>query len=142
LVNMTVPGPLSLHTPRFTNSQAETNIWEIDGTLIEYKWENASPGGDSDYHLVLRDGQGNTMVAEIPNPNCLGNTPQPLRSLITQARHDFDAKFSGSARANGNFQSTNTKVKITGQGFFDRPHASATAHNGIEIHPVIKIEFP
>ena len=36
----------SLHrTPRFVNSQAETNIWEIDGTLIEYKWEN---GTDSD----------------------------------------------------------------------------------------------
>ena len=140
LVHMTVPGPLGLHTPRFTNSQAETNLWEINATLIEYKWENGS-GGDSDYHLVLRDGNGNTLVAEIPNPNCLGSTPQPLRSLITQARHDFDAKFSGSAHANGHFQPTNTTVKITGQGFFDRPHASATALNGIEIHPVIKIEF-
>jgi hypothetical protein len=140
LTHMTVPGPLGLHTPRFTGSEAETNIWEIEGTLIEYKWENGA-SGDSDYHLVIRDSQGNTLVAEIPNPNCLGHTPQPLRSDITQARHDFDAKFSGTAHASGTFKFTTTKVKITGQGFFDRPHASASATNGIEIHPIIKIEF-
>jgi WD40 repeat protein len=32
-----VPGPLGLHTPRFMDSEAETTIWEIDATLIDYK---------------------------------------------------------------------------------------------------------
>ncbi len=140
LVSMTVPGPLALHTPRFVNSQAETNIWEIDGTLIEYKWENGATG-DDDYHLVVRDNNGKTLVAEIPRQSCLSATPQPLRNLIAQARVDLDTKFSGSGQAAGAFRFTNTQVKITGQGFFDRPHASASAPNGIEIHPILKIQF-
>jgi hypothetical protein len=130
------PGPLGLHTPRFVNSEAETTIWEINATLIEYKEERGSTG-DNDYHLVIRDGQGLTMVAEIPKQNCVSTTPQPLRNMIKQARADFDAHFT----VTGGFTPTSTKVRITGPGFFDRPHASASAPNGIEIHPVIKIEF-
>ena len=136
LVGMQVPGQLALHTPRFVNSEAETTIYELNATLIEYK-EERGHNGDNDYHLVIRDSSGNSMVAEIPKENCLANTPEPLRSMIRQARADFNSKFT----VTGSFQNTNTKVKITGQGFFDRPHASATATNGIEIHPVMKIEF-
>lgn len=136
LVNLDVPGPLALHTPRFVNSEAETTIYELTATLIEYKEEKGSTG-DNDYHLVIRDSSGNSMVAEIPKQNCLANTPEPLRSMIKQARADFNSKFT----VTGGFKPTSTKVRITGQGFFDRPHASASATNGIEIHPVIKIEF-
>src|SRR6266481_6703341 len=45
----------------------ETTQWIVNGTLLEYKLER-----DSDYHLVIQDGSGNTMVTEIPYP---GNTP-------------------------------------------------------------------
>jgi hypothetical protein len=140
LIGFSAP-QLALHTPRLVDTEPETTIYRLVATLIEYKWENDPQTGVSDYHLVIRDSQRHSMVAEIPNPNCLAQTPQPLRNMITQARHDFDAKFSGSAHATGSFQPTNMKVRITGQGFFDRPHASASAANGIEIHPVLKIEF-
>ena len=136
-----MPGPLGLHTPRFTDSEAETTIWEVDATLIDYKEEKGAHG-DNDYHLVIRDSAGRSIIAEIPKQNCLANTPQPLRNLIKQARADFDSHFTGTDRVTGSFKHTNTKVKITGVGFFDQPHASGNAPNGIEIHPVLTIEFP
>ena len=76
------------------------------------------------------------MVAEIPNKNCLDNTPEPLRSQIIKARSDFDAW------ANGPNKHFPQKVRVTGVGFFDTlGHATGTSPNGIELHPVTKIEF-
>jgi hypothetical protein len=114
----------------------EATIWVIEATITEYKEEKGATG-DNDYHLALDDGAGNTMVAEIPSPGCLTNTPEPLRSMIKQARSDFKSRFT----VTGGFKQTNTKVRITGPAMFDRPHATGAAPNGIEIHPIIKIEF-
>ena len=82
------------------------------------------------------------MIAEIPDPGCVADTPEPLKSMIIQARQDFDAHFSGSKKAGGSFKAAHAKVRITGPGLFDRSHGQkGYATNGIEIHPVIKIEF-
>jgi len=54
---------------------AETTTYVLDATLVEYKLE-----GDSDYHLVLKDAQGNTMIAEIPDPACVGSGSRPRYS--------------------------------------------------------------
>ena len=68
------------------------------------------------------------MVAEIPNKNCLDNTPEPLRSQIIKARSDFDDW------ANGPNKHFPQKVRITGVGFFDTlGHATGTSPNGIEL---------
>jgi hypothetical protein len=131
-----VPGPLGVSTPRF-NAKAETTIWTIDGTLFDYKQE-AGAHGDTDYHLAIKDSGGRTMIAEIPKPTCLTNTPEPLKSMITQARADFDSHFT----VTGSFKAARQKVRITGPGMFDKIHGQkGVAPNGIEIHPVIKIEF-
>jgi hypothetical protein len=131
-----VPAPLKPRESRI--APTETTIWTIDATLTDYK-EEVGKHGDRDYHLALKDASGKTMIAEIPASSCLRQTPEPLRSLITQARADFDSRFN----ATGQFKKTNTRVRVTGVGFFDKLHGQrGLAPNGIEIHPVIKIEFP
>jgi len=64
----------------------ETTVYRLAATLTEYKLES-----DSDYHLVLSDGSGHTMIAEIPDPACVGSG-SPLASSIQKARAEFDAK--------------------------------------------------
>jgi len=115
----------------------ETTQWVINGTLLQYKLEN-----DSDYHLVVQDGAGNTMVTEIPYP---GSTPactssgSPFYAGMASARCTFDGKF----QATTSFQSTNTPIRITGVGMFDFPHGQTGASpNQIEIHPILDIAFP
>ena len=88
--------------------------------------------------MILKSGQ-RTLVAEIPSPDCLDDTPEPLRGMIIQARQDFDTWFASHSSDGPEF---NQKVPVTGVGMFDTlGHAEGTSPNGIELHPVIKIEF-
>ena len=104
----------------------------VNATLTKYKAED-----DSDYHLVLSDAAGNTLIAEIPLPGCVGSG-SPFLSKITSARAAFDAKFNPTS----SFQTTSTPVQITGVGMFDFLHGqTGVAPNGIEIHPVLSIVF-
>ena len=111
----------------------ETNQYSISGTLIKYVKE-----GDSDYHLVVRDSAGRTIIVEIPSPNCVGSG-SPFGSGISNARRQFDAKFTATTT----FKSTTTAVTVRGVGFWDFLHGqTGAAPNGIEIHPVLNISFP
>lgn len=110
----------------------ETTTFVVDATLVEYKLE-----GDSDYHLVLKDAQGNTMIAEIPDPVCVGAT-SPFAPGIQNARSEFDAKYTATT----SFQTANIPVELKAVGFFDFLHGqTGVAPNGIELHPVIDIVF-
>jgi Bacterial Ig domain len=110
----------------------ETTVWVLNATLTEYKLET-----DQDYHLVLSDASGNTMIAEIPDPACVG-AGSPLAAGISNARAEFDAKFT----ATSSFQTANVPVRITGVGMFDFLHGqTGVAPNGIELHPVVDIVF-
>jgi|ERR1700730_2233278 len=130
-----IPAPPSPGNTRV--GPTEATIWIIEATITDYKIEGGAKG-DQDYHLALDDGSGRTMIAEIPSSSCLKQTPEPLKSMIKQARADFDAKFT----VTGKFQHADQKVRITGPGMFDRIHGQkGVAPNGIEIHPIIKIEF-
>jgi hypothetical protein len=55
-------------------------VYKLSATLTQYKLE-----ADSDYHLVLSDGNGHTMIAEIPHPACVGST-SVLTSRIQNTR--------------------------------------------------------
>ncbi len=110
----------------------ETTVFQLHDTLTIYKLET-----DSDYHLVLDDGAGNTMIVEIPDPACVGST-SPLLPGITTARSEFDARYT----PNGSFQTANVAVTVTGVGFFDYLHGqTGVAPNGIELHAVLDIQF-
>ncbi len=110
----------------------ETTVFQLHATLTEYKLES-----DSDYHLVLSDGSGNTMISEIPSPSCVGSS-SILLSSIQNARSEFDARYTTTS----SFQTANVPVTITGVGFFDFLHGqTGVAPNGIELHAVLDIQF-
>ncbi len=109
----------------------ESTVYTLDATLLRYKQE-----ADSDYHLVLTDGQ-NTMIAEIPAAYCTGAN-SPFLSGIRTARYQFSQHYSVENR----FKYTHAHVRITGVGFFDFPHGqSGVATNAIELHPVLDVQF-
>jgi hypothetical protein len=126
-----LPAPSSLPSNnRITPT--ETTVYRVQATLTEYKLE-----ADSDYHLVLSDGSGHTMISEIPDPTCVGSA-SPLLSSIQKARSEFDAKYAPT----GSFQTANVPVTVTGVGFFDFLHGqTGVAPNGIELHAVLDIQF-
>src|SRR5262249_19361411 len=79
LVNLNAPTPttisnlrsLAAPNPIPSNNRVqptETTLWVINCTLTEYKLES-----DEDYHLVIADSSGNTMITEIPAPTCVGS---------------------------------------------------------------------
>jgi hypothetical protein len=115
----------------------EKTFWTLDATLDSFKFENDPHSGDSDYHLIIKDDLGNTMVAEIPFPGCVQGSA--WESQITAARATFDSTFT----ATSSFTSAhNTPVRITGIAMFDKmAHGSGHSPNGIEIHPILSIEF-
>src|SRR5712692_2232469 len=111
---------------------AETTQWVINATLTLFKLES-----DSDYHLVIQDAAGNTMITEIPSPTCVG-AGSPFFAGIQNARAEFDAKFTATT----SFQTANIPVQIKGIGMFDFLHGqTGVAPNGIEVHPVLDIIF-
>ena len=113
-------------------SPYETTQWVLNATLTQYKLE-----GDSDYHVVLSDASGNTLIAEIPSPNCVG-AGSPFGPGIQNARNEFDARYTATT----SFQTANIPVQIRGVGMFDFLHGqTGVAPNGIEIHPVLDIIF-
>jgi uncharacterized membrane protein len=125
----TAPSPIPANN---RISGPETTVWVINATLTLFKLES-----DSDYHLVLQDASGNTMITEIPSPSCVGSG-SPFLSGISNARAQFDAKFTATT----SFQTANIPVQVTGVGMFDFLHGqSGVAPNGIELHPVLNIVF-
>jgi hypothetical protein len=110
----------------------EDTVFQVHATLTEFKLE-----ADSDYHLVLSDGSGHTMIAEIPDPACVGST-SVLTGGIQNARNEFDARFTPTT----SFQTANVAVTIRGVGFFDFLHGqTGVAPNGIELHAVLDVQF-
>jgi hypothetical protein len=77
------------------------------------------------------------MIAEIPSPACVG-AASPFLAGVTAARQKFDNNYI----ATGTFTHVSVPVQIQGVGFFDFLHGqTGVAPNGIELHPVVKIDF-
>jgi hypothetical protein len=128
---ISLPAPTTLPTNN-RNQPTETTVFQVQATLTEYKLES-----DSDYHLILSDGSGNTMITEIPSPSCVGSSSVLLPG-IQNARSEFDARYT----ATSSFQPANVPVTVTGVGFFDFFHSqTGVAPNGIELHPVLDVQF-
>ncbi len=114
---------------------AEHTAYSIDARVLRYKWEEDD---DHDDHIVITDwaNPGPTMIVEIPDPEAV-DPSSPWKDSIASARKEFDSAFHPTNR----FVRRSAHLKITGIGFFDFMHGqSGVAGNGIEMHPVIKIE--
>lgn len=140
LVALAAPADPDLVADR--DAPTEVTLYQVAATLTGYKLEQ-----DGDYHLVIADSNGATMIAEIPDPDfCAGSV---WLSQITQARAAFDAKFGPQVAAlkilaasltEGVPMITKVQVPVTlvGVGFFDRLHGqTGVAPNGVELHPVL-----
>ena len=133
LIALQPPDPLPTDT---RDAPTENTVFVVDATLTDFKIETGAHG-DSDYHLVLQDDQGNTMVAEIPSPSCVGST-SPFAAQIAAVRTKFDSQFT----ATSSFKTANVPVRVTGVGFFDFFHNQhGAAPNVIELHPVLDMVF-
>jgi hypothetical protein len=129
LTSLAAPGTLPANN---RVQPTETTVYQLQVTLVEFKLES-----DSDYHLVLSDGAGHTMIAEIPDPTCVGSS-SPLLSSVTKARNEFDAKYTPT----GSFKTVNVPITVTGVGFFDFLHGqTGVAPNGVELHSVLDVQF-
>ncbi|PYQ26633.1 MAG: hypothetical protein DMF56_23775 [Acidobacteria bacterium] len=110
----------------------ETTQYRLSATLTKYVRES-----DSDYHLVIQDSSGRTMIAELPASNCVG-VGSPFGTGIAHARAQFDARFTATT----SMKTTSTAVTLKGVGFWDFLHGqTGVAPNGIEVHPVLDITF-
>ena len=125
-----VLNPNPPYDPRFVPT--ETTVFVVNGIMTFYKLED-----DVDYHIVLQDTVGNTMITEIPSPACDGSTG-PFDAAVAAVRAKFDARFT----ATSTFQNANVPVQMKGVGFFDFLHGqTGVAPNGIELHPLLDISF-
>lgn len=107
-------------------------VWTVNATLVQFKRET-----DSDYHLILADDAGNTVIAEIPDPNCV-LPGSPFADFIANARAELDAVYT----VRTSWTVVNVPVQVTGVGFFDRNHGqTGHAPNYVELHPVLDIQF-
>jgi hypothetical protein len=110
----------------------ENTVFKVNGNITAYKLED-----DVDYHIVLQDPVGNTIVTEIPSPACDGSSG-PFDALVSAVRAKFDSHFT----AIDTFQTASVPVQMTGVGFFDFIHGqTGVAPNGIELHPILDITF-
>lgn len=140
-IRLTNPQPVTVATLRsyakpssYPDSRigaVEKTLYRVTATLTKYKTES-----DGDLHLVLADAAGRTLIAEIPDPACLGASP--WRAGVTSARKVFLARYAPT----GSLKTTSKQVVVTGVGFFDRLHGqTGVAPNGIELHAVTGISF-
>lgn len=112
----------------------ENTIWRVEADLVALKLE-----ADGDYHLVIKGATGQTMVAEVPNPTPpFVNPASPWARQIAEARAAIDERLAPTPK----LMRTSQRLRIDGIGFFDRVGGqSGMAPNGIELHPVISIDF-
>src|SRR5205807_6428653 len=109
----------------------ETQTYKVRARLISYKLEQ-----DGDFHIVIADVEdpGKTMIAEIPSPDCAGACASAHVEEFRRARAVI-------METSNQASSVSVVVVVTGVGFFDFLHGqTGAAPNGIELHPVLKIE--
>lgn len=119
------------HAPR---SSVERQIATVKADIVAYKIED-----DNDIHVVLSDGQ-RTLIIEFPHPDCAGKGH--VAQFAAARRELLTALLKKPGKRTVKLGTGMTiPVKVTGVIFFDKIHGQlGVAHNGVEIHPVLKIE--
>lgn len=116
-------------------SPLEYKTFKISALVVGYKLES-----DRDFHVVLADSAGRTMVAEIPDPQCDGAKSSDHAADYQAARSAL-IHLLGSAQQGQFKPGNNMAITITGVGFFDAVRGQiGGAPNGVELHPVLSIQ--
>jgi hypothetical protein len=128
--------PNSKRSTRFAPTELTT--FQIKGILRVIKREK-----DQDYHLVITDPVNPrvTMIVESPDPQCASGSQfldniTSVRAMLDQTLQ-LDRVFALNSRSE-----LSVPVTITGVAFFDTLHGQeGVARNGIELHPMLMIDF-
>jgi hypothetical protein len=137
LVSLPAPhDPDAIATRRIPG--VENILWRLTRVrLIGYRIE-----ADSDFHLILRDDQGRSLVAEIPAPFC---TSSKMKNLFAAARSAVERIGGHPASARWwwtDYRGEQLYISITGYGFFDFEHGvNGASANDIELHPVVSVQI-
>lgn len=126
LRTLRAPGNIGTRMPG-----AEMRTWRVRVRLLWQKLED-----DSDVHLVVADPRtGQTMIAELPSPDCVGAAGAPA-SAMAAARSAL-ARACGAATTS--FTPLSGTATLDGVAFFDFPHGQrGAAPNEVELHPVLR----
>jgi hypothetical protein len=119
-------------------SPTELQTFQVEANLTEFGTEK-----DRDFHIVISDlgDSGKTMIVEIPDSACQSACVSKHFKDYLDARKAFIVH-CGAPTKRFKLVDPPVKVTVTGVGFFDPPgHGTGAAKNGIELHPVLKIEF-
>ncbi len=138
-VDATVEELVALQRPAVLSPVARAEPVEVTVYRVEARLLSLFAEADGDYHMVLASpGDGNfTMIAEVPNPGCAGACASGYAQVYAQVRQKL------MERLNSPQSEARPLVRVTGVGFFDYLHGQrGVAPNGIELHPVLDVEFP
>ena len=127
-----IPAPVDPSIKRDTRyAPTELAVYEITAKMTFIKVET-----DEDYHVVLKDEKGNSMIVESVSPNCAQGSR--FEDEIKVVRETIDKSVGTIDKP----KTVSRMVTVTGVGFFDRIHGqNGVASNGIELHPIIGIIF-
>lgn len=128
----TLRPPDHIHSFKGRVKGVEDRVFQVDASIAYIKHE-----ADGDYHVVLVDESGESMIAEFPDPRCVGKSP--WKSQVTAVRARIEAL---DLRMNAQIPPpSRLHCRVTGVGFFDFIHGqTGHAPNGIELHPVLSLE--
>jgi len=152
-----LPRP-TLPSDDVTRTVEEKIVRTVNGRLIRFKKETGKTG-DSDFHLVISDAtmlyspggpssqaSAHSFIAEIPDPACVAGregtvtTPSRFAQELGTVLAAFNQRFPDPTHAWNELEGI--PVRLTGVVFFDKPHGQVgRALNGLELHPLLAIEF-
>lgn len=133
------PTPPSKLPPRM--APVETKTWRLRQVyLVEARHVSRLRSNgkreDMDYHLVIRNKGGRTMIVEFPDPDCRGAAQSSKRGAMRAARK---ALLDACGPIPQSFVDLRGRATIEGVGFFDEVHGQrgVAKPSGIELHPVL-----
>jgi hypothetical protein len=126
------------HFSGYQNARAkpvEVTAYSVEAWIVEVRW-----AADGDYELVLESDSGENMIVAIPDPNPpFTNANSCLAPQIKHARQEVDKELNPQKQV---YIPHTARVRVSGVGFFDPIHGQiGRSRTGIELHPVIGIEF-
>ena len=119
-------GLTQIPRPKLKNVRPRTPAEVLVYRLTNVRFVLKKHETDSDYHIVVRDDAGRTMIVESVDPECAAHSY--WRTLIRDVRDEIDREKLVEGE----------DVTVVGPGFLDKLHGqTGVAPNGIELHPIL-----
>jgi hypothetical protein len=126
---MAVPRPSAaeLKGAEHQRLASEQRLVVVEAKVVKSNFE---PDGDIKLHLADPADASKMMLVEVPEPKCM--SPQ-YRTLVAQVRADLKRLVQQTGDAH-------PVLKFTGVPFWGFVREKETAPNGIQLHPILKVE--